>query len=918
MQRNRVLAALALPVLFLSAAGFSQSLPLVALDRPAAPDDFAIVANGRAAAIYVAPQNPETVRVAAEAFAADVEQVTGVRPRVLESLKAPLPQNLIIVGVLGKSTEIDRLGKAKKIDASSTAGKWESAVTSVVASPLPGVRRALVIAGSDRRGAAYALFALSRQMGVSPWTWWADVPVAHHDAVYVRAGRHVQPEPSVQYRGIFLNDEDWGLRPWAAKKMDPTVDSGKGNIGPNTYARIFELLLRLHANSLWPAMHPGTLAFNAVPENAKLADKWGIVMGSSHSEALLRNNVGEWSEKAAPAGDGPWNYQTNAPAMNAYWDKRLVENGKYESFYTVGLRGVHDSGLEATGTLAVKAKLVQDAMTAQRRLLAARVNPDVAKVPQIIWLYKESLDLYRVGMQVPDDVTLGWTDDNYGYIRELPNTVEQKRAGGSGVYYHVSYWGAPHDYLWLCTTPPAQIQEEMTKAYDHNARKYWILNVGDLKPAEIDIDYFLQLATDEPAMAKLSQGEWLTHWVSEQFPEKSTEEAQFLFNVLLTNYYRDNFSRKPEFMGFNGYNDAINRTAYNPLAWPRPTSLLRDQNHVRSSIWSELLNVYDHVESDIAPQYASAFFELFGYPIEASAAMNEKFLATDLTYLDAHQHNDTALAADTARAQAAYDTIQTLTAKYNALENGKWDGIMSDTPRERHVFEMPRTATAADADAPLPAAWSAGSEACQSQGDAAGPSAGDAGGARFAEQHCTVSINAAHFTRSVDGTLAHWNVLADLGISGDSVEYGAPGVLANTPMSRVGLALSDMPRLEYDFTTTTKAPATLTLHLLPTFPLDSDHTLRYAVALDKLPAIELDAATGATSKSAGAGDGPSGASWSANVLRNSAIATVTLGTLAPGKHTLRLYYREPGVVFQHLVVTFPGAPPAYPVPPETK
>ena len=431
---------------------------------------------------------------------------------MLTSLAAPLPAELIVVGVLGKSAEIDKLVAARKLDAATVSGKWEAAVTTVVASPLPGVKRALVITGSDRRGAAFALFQISREMGVSPWTWWADVPVAHHTAVYVRAGVHVQASPSVQYRGIFLNDEDWGLRPWAAKKMDPTVDNGKGNIGPNTYEHIFELLLRLHANSLWPAMHPGSLAFNAVPENAKLADKWGIVMGSSHSEALLRNNVGEWSEKAPPAGDGPWNYQINADAMNAYWDKRLVENGKYENFYTVGLRGVHDSGLEATGSPQVKAKLVEDVMAEQRKLLAERVNPDLAKIPQIIWLYKESLDLYRVGMKVPDDVTLGWTDDNYGYIRELPNAEEQKRAGGSGVYYHVSYWGSPHDYLWLCTTPPALIQEEMTKAYDHNARKYWILNVGDLKPAEIDIDYFMQLATDEPKLAKMSQREWLTQW----------------------------------------------------------------------------------------------------------------------------------------------------------------------------------------------------------------------------------------------------------------------------------------------------------------------------------------------------------------------------------------------------------------------
>jgi hypothetical protein len=892
--------------LFSTTACLAQSTPpapLVDLDHPASPAEFPIASNGQAAAIYVAPSNPETVRVAAEAFASDVERVTGVKPRLLTSLAAPLPANLILVGVLDHSAEIDRLVATRAIKADAIAGKWESALTTIVSNPLPGVRSAFVIAASDRRGAAFALFTLSRQMGVSPWTWWADVPVPHHTAVYVRLGLHIQPEPSVQYRGIFLNDEDWGLRPWASKKMDPTVDNGHGNIGPCTYERIFELLLRLHANSLWPAMHPGTLAFNAVPENARLADRWGIVMGSSHSEALLRNNVGEWNEAAPPKGDGPWNYQLNSAAMNAYWDKRLVENGKYENFYTVGLRGVHDSGLEATGTPEVKARLVEDAMTAQRALFAKRVSPDLAKIPQVIWLYKESLDLYRVGMKVPDDVTLGWTDDNYGYIRELPNAAEQKRAGGSGVYYHVSYWGSPHDYLWLCTTPPALIHEEMTKAYDHNARRYWILNVGDLKPAEIDIDYFLQLATDEPKMAAMSRREFLTQWFAEQFPANS---APAIADVM-TRYYQLNFIRKPEFMGFNGYNDGINRTTFNPQAWGIPSIEGQDnrgQNSPRLAQWSHLRDDKQAVARNLPPQYASTFFELVGYPVEASAAQNEKFLATDLTYLDAHNHDDAALATDIARAQAAYDTIQSLTAQYNSLQNGKWDGIMSVVPRERPVFEMPRTATAADADKPLPASWGAGDAACQHAANPPTPS-NATHASTFVEQHCTVSINAAHFTRKSDAQPSHWNILADLGISGASVVYGAPGLLANQPPPQ------QAPSLDYDFTTTTSAPATLALHMLPTFAVDSGHRLRFAVSLDRAPPIELDA-------SSPDGHGPDTATWSANVLRNSAIATIPLGPLAAGPHTIRLLSRDPGVVFEHLVLTFPGAPSAYPVPPETR
>jgi len=929
MQRHRTLAASTLLILSLGVPCLAQS-GFVSLDRPAASSDFPIVASGRATAILVDPNSPETVRVAAEAFASDVEKVTGVKPRLLTSLAGPLPADLILVGELSKSPEIDALVSKRKLDASAAAGKWEAAVTTVVASPMSGVHRALVIAGSDRRGAAYALFQISREMGVSPWIWWADVPVAHHTAIYIHAGMHVQPPPSVEYRGIFLNDEDWGLRPWAAKKMDPTMDNGNGNIGPHTYEKIFELLLRLHANSLWPAMHPGSLAFNAVPENAKLADKWGIVMGSSHSEALLRNNVGEWNEAAPPAGDGPWNYQTNAGAMDAYWDKRLAQNGKYENFYTVGLRGLHDSGLEATGSPLVKAKLVEDAMTAQRKLLATRVNPDVAKIPQVIWLYKESLDLYRAGMKVPDDVTLGWTDDNYGYIRELPNAAEQARPGGSGVYYHVSYWGSPHDYLWLCTTPPALIHEEMTKAYDHGTRKYWILNVGDLKPAEIDIDYSMQLATDEPKLAKMSQREWLTEWFGQQFP---TLDAKAIADVM-TRYYALNFIRKPEFMGFNGYNDGIKRTDFNPLApgYPDPPEVQEGQIPANESLtrfidWFTVRNYEQHIAKTLPTRYAPAFFELVGYPVEASAAMNDKFLAADHTYLDARMHHAALLTQNTSMARVAYDTIQTLTAKYNSLEGGKWDGMMSDHPRDRHVFEMPKLATAADADTPLPASWGAGEAACKSAGNTSSKSASVAHGAIVFEQQCTVSVNAAHFARSGSGNLiAQWRVLADLGISGASVVFGEPGrtspfgpiMTATSAQGLLPIKGGPSPWLEYDFTTTTAGPATLALHLLPTFPLDSDHKLRYAVALDEGAPMERDMSGASGTKAAGAGDGPSGADWAQNVLRNSAIDTIALGALAPGKHTLRLLFRDPGVVFEHIVITFPGAPPAYPVPPETR
>lgn len=833
-------------------------------------NSFALVRQGRGAVVMVEDAAPNTVHRVARAFAADVEAVTAVRPRVANAWAAAGGADVVLVGVVGQSEALDALSRAGKLDTAAVKGKWESAVVQVVEHPAPGVRRALVIAGSDRRGAAYALLGLSRQMGVSPWTWWADVPVAHHAEIYVSAARVVSAEPSVRYRGIFLNDEDWGLRPWAAKKMDPAV----GSPGPNTYGRIFELLLRLKANSLWPAMHPGTVAFNALPEDPKLADEWGIVMGSSHSEALLRNNVGEWNEKT----DGPWNYQLNSKAIDAYWDKRVTENARYENFYTVGMRGVHDSGLEAKGSAEVKARLVEDVMRDQKKILAAH---GVAQAPEVIWLYKESLDLYRAGMRVTDDVTLGWTDDNFGYIRQLPTVEEQRRPGGSGVYYHVSYWGNPHDYLWLCSTPPALIQEEMTKAYDHNARRYWVLNVGDLKPAEMDIDYFMQLAWDEPGMAGVSQRVFLERWFAEQFP--GAESAKIA--AVMGKYYALNFVRKPEHMGFNGYNDGINRTLFNPLAWG-------DQNAARLAAWKALEEEATALGGHVPEDARAAYFELVGYPVAAAAAQNAKLLYADRAYLDAAAKHDAA--ADRASAHAAYVRVQALTRKYNGLLGGKWDGMMSADPRQRHVFEDPLVAGTADTGAALPAGWQAGSGVVAQ------------GGAGFGEIDRTVSINAAHFVAKS----GQWRVIEGLGISGDSMVYGRPGGLANAPA--VTWEVGSAPWLEYAFKTTSSGPTQVTVDVLPGSPVDRQHHLRFALSLDGLAPHLLDASAGSDWKEGAV------SAWDKNVLRNAAEVTLQLPGLAAGDHRLRLLYADPGVVFEHVSLTFAGAPAAYPVPPETR
>lgn len=848
---------------------------------------FVLYDRGRATPLQVSSGDFPVVRLVTSALAGDIGSVTGKRPEILGAKTALRRKHLIIIGTVGHSPLIDRLLARGRLDASAIGGKWESALTTVVKHPFANVDSALVIAGSDRRGTSYAVFELSRQIGVSPWSWWADVPARRHAFLAVNTGTYIQDSPSVRYRGIFLNDEDWGLRPWAAQKMDPQLK----NIGPHTYARLFELLLRLHANTLWPAMHPGTLPFNAVPQNAILADRWGIVMGSSHAEPLLRNNVGEWNEKR----DGPWNYALNRAAIIKYWDERLKTNGKFENEYTVGMRGVHDSAMEATGAPRVKARLLERIIAEQQRLLAERVNPDVARIPQVLWLYKEVLGLYRAGMRVPDDVTLGWTDDNYGYIRELPDHAERTRSGGSALYYHVSYWGDPHDYLWLCSTPPALMREELSKAWDHGVRRMWIVNVGDLKPAEADIDYFLGTAWDEPAMSRLSQREYLAKWSGKQFPERYAAPIA----DLLDGYYRLSFVRKPEFMGFNQNGGPIERTAFNPLAWG-------DQNRQRMRAWQRLSTQAAALGKRLPADYRDAYFELVAYPIEAAAAQNEKFLWNDRSYLDAAQGRKGAERSNAARAREAYNRIQDLTRRYDSLAGGKWDGIMSSHPRNLPVFDMPASAEDEGYPPALPKTWG-GSAAAGGQ---------HSRGTGFGEESRTVSIDAAHFESEHDAGRGDWQVRPELGPPGGSVFFGEPG--STRQAAWVGAenedrtrSMSAAPWIEYDFTTVSEGDALLSLYLLPTHPLDSAHRLRYAVALDDRAPVVFDA-------SGVGGKGSSVTPWRSNVLRNSEIQTLDLGRLPPGKHRLRLIYGDPGVIFEHIVVTFPGAPPAYPFPPELR
>jgi hypothetical protein len=616
--------------------------------------DFKLAEGSQLAPVFVAPGDYECVRLATRLFAEDVERVTGRKPAVVTQAGRPNGP-AVVIGTLGQSPLIDGLVADARLDARQIKGQWESFLITTIDG-------SLVIAGSDRRGTAFGIFELSRAIGVSPWYWWADVTPAHRDSLYVMAGTRRFGPPSVQYRGIFLNDEDWGLQPWAAKTFEPEV----GNIGPRTYAKVCELLLRLKANTLWPAMHECSTPFNTIPANRVVADRYGIVMGSSHCEPLLRNNVGEWPKDDQAA----FNFLTNPDGVTKYWEERLQTNGKYENLYTIGMRGIHDGPMQGPRGEAQIVATLENIFGVQRALIAKYVNPDPSKVPQIFCPYKELLAYFMKGLAVPPDVTVVFPDDNFGYIRYFP-TPEQiaARPGGFGVYYHISYLGAPLSYVWLNTTPPALIWEEMSKAYEHGMQKFWILNVGDLKPGEIGIDFFMQMAWDIGRWNLKTLPEYLNSFAAEQFGPAHDREIAGVLDA----YYRLGYQRKPEHLQWY-----VGREKARPSDFTYTD--YSNEAKQRLDAYGMLRRRARELEEAMPAAKRDAFYELVEYPVLGAEAANKRLLAGEMGALALRQGRANvrdwtgAFDAGTADLSASAD-------RYNHdLEGGKWKNVMEDDP----------------------------------------------------------------------------------------------------------------------------------------------------------------------------------------------------------------------------------------------
>lgn len=649
------------------------SLPLMAIES-----GFPLLHQGKVASLHCASEAVNPLPAVMNLFLEDFKQVSGQDMPVLTKPLFKKNSPLIWVEVLSSPDALNRFSKEWKQDVSGLRDKRE---TFLIRSVLRGKQPVLLVLGSDGRGASYGLLEVSRLMGVSPLVWWADVLPEKKDDIRLPAPFELLDGPSVRYRGIFLNDEDWALMPWANQTVEP--GSPKGTIGPKAYERIFQLLLRLRANTIWPAMHECSIPFFYVPGNREMAERYSIFIGTSHCEPLLCNIAGEWDAKE----QGPYNYLTNDASIRKHWQKRLDETKQMNGIYTLGMRGEHDGKMQGAKTLDEQHFWLQKIIAAQRSMLDSTFSKPLEEIPQAFIPYKEVLDVYLKGLDVPEDVTLIWCDDNYGYISRLGGEHESARSGGGGVYYHASYWGRPHDYLWLASTPPALIGWEMERAWRQQSRDMWILNVGDIKPAEYLTEWFLDLAWN---MEKPKAVSWLENparhmlqFFTEQFGSLYAKDL----TEIMTDYYHLAFQRKPEHMAWSRVEESDYPRGRTPVM---DSDMSLDEMQARLGAYVQMERRTRQMEEKMPARLRDAFFQLVGYPVYGSSQLNQKLMYAQLSRQmaangqleEAKQHASASL--------AAFAEIERLTAYYNTeMAAGKWNRMMSANPRSLNVFSPP-------------------------------------------------------------------------------------------------------------------------------------------------------------------------------------------------------------------------------------
>jgi len=610
------------------------------VDESQEPKDFPLVQQGKAPAmLWVDAQDEPGVARALGDLQKDIARVTGQQSDIVketEKLEGPV----VLVGTLGSSSVIDKLVSQGKIDVSEIEGVWEASLLQVVENPLPGIKQAFVIVGSDRRGTIYGIYELSEQIGVSPWYWWADVPPHQHGQLFIDPIR-ITHAPKVQYRGIFLNDE--------APALSGFVHENYGNFPHEFYVKVFELILRQKGNFLWPAMWSNAFADDD-PLNAELAHEYGIVMSTSHHEPMMRADK-EWDRY----GEGPWDYDRNPDKLYDFWVEGAERYLDKDCIFTMGMRGQQDTPMSETENIGLLEKIVHD----QRQILddVFREKP-LEEIPQVWALYKEVQGYYEKGMRVDDDITLLWCDDNWGNIRRLPTPEERARSGGAGVYYHFDYVGGPRSYKWMNVITLPKIWEQMNLAYEYNARKIWIVNVGDLKPMEYPIEFFLSMAWDPEAWTKDNLVEYGQLWATREFGAEYAAEIERIMNT----YTQQNYRRHPEL---------LEPETYSVLNYREAEGVLAELDQACEKA--------EEIYQELPEAKKDAFYQLVLHPIKSVAVVNHLYIAAGYNRAYAYQGRVSANAM-AEEVKHWFDEDAAMTRYYHEeLADGKWNHFMAQT-----------------------------------------------------------------------------------------------------------------------------------------------------------------------------------------------------------------------------------------------
>ena len=806
------------------------------------PGAFALIENGRPTNVVVDSTADPAVRRVANAFAEDAARVAGtVAVRPTHAL--PASGQIVLIGVLGRSPLIDRLVADRRIRVGDLKGRWEAFQQTVVEHPFPGISTALVIVGADRRGAVFGAYDLSEKIGVSPWAWWADVPVRRQADLYITAGRRTDA-PKVKYRGIFINDEEPSFGSWARKKF--------GGINARLYEHVFDLTLRLKANYLWPAMWGKGIGIDD-PKSMPLADAMGVILGTSHHEPMTRAQV-EWHRGGqGSVTGGKWDYLQNAANLRAFWRggiERMMSKGDgvgFEQLVTIGMRGDGDEPMGEGTAIGLLERIVAD----QRAIIADVTKRPPERTPQVWALYKEVQDYYDAGMKVPDDVTLLFADDNWGQIRRLP-TRDLGRSGGFGVYYHFDYVGGPRSYKWLNTVQIEKVWQQMDLAYRRGVKSMWIVNVGDLKPMEFPIDFFLKMAWNPEAMTAEAMTAFPRQWASAAFGPAHAGEI----GDLMSDYSRLAARRKPELVDADSF-------ALGPVT---PEALDGGEFGRMVAEWDALDRRMELVRKGLSAGQYGAYFQLVEFPVAAMANLYRLYYSVAWNRRLASA-NDARANWFADQAEAAFRRDGELRKAYHGLNDEKWDGMMLQThigytswndPKVDVMPQVVRVKSAGAAPAPI-----FRSEAALNDNAAV--------------------AEAGSFVRALGGKGLAWKALSRLG--------GAEGAVGTFPQGRPATTVADNVRAEYRMTLPHGGDATLRLYLVPALDTSGGGGLRVGVSVDDGPVQTLVMNLKVDGKE-----------WSQAVRDNVAVLEASFPKLDAGPHMIKLWRIDDNVLVQRLVL----------------